>query len=248
MAKYWIKLYHEILDDPKMCRLPDTLYRRVTELFLLAGRMDDSGNLPPTDDIAWHLRLDPDKLQPELEAIEYLTGIIGRTDTGWIVTNFSKRQDAETDADRKRYQRERDRKETLIVTKRDSNVTQNVTESVTTGVRELELDKELKLELESGAPSDAFNSLVSHFETTFGFPIAPIEDNIKTLNAWVQDGIEPQDLTDTAAFYSSNGRTARSPAQIDKSVRTAHAKRVQAESKSSAPVIDPRTLASEVYG
>ena len=120
---------------------------------------------------------------------------------------------------------------------------------VDTGVTKQNITEHSIAEQQSpGALSDAFNSLVSHFETTFGFPIAPIEDNIKTLNAWVQDGIEPQDLTDTAAFYSRNGRTARSPAQIDKSVRTAHAKRVQAESKSSAPVIDPRTLASEVYG
>jgi len=109
-------------------------------------------------------------------------------------------------------------------------------------------DTDTDTDKESDARADDFKALVAHFETTFGFPIAPIEDNIKTLNSWVQDGIEPQDLTDTAAFYSSNGRTARSPAQIDKSVRTAHAKRVQAESKSSTPIIDPRTLASEVYG
>lgn len=52
-AKYWIKLYHEILHDPKMGRLPDNLWRRCIELFLLAGELgaevdeDDKGHLPP---------------------------------------------------------------------------------------------------------------------------------------------------------------------------------------------------------
>ena len=40
-SKYWIKLYHEVLDDPKMARLPDRLYRRCIEVFLLAGKSGD---------------------------------------------------------------------------------------------------------------------------------------------------------------------------------------------------------------
>ena len=31
MYKYWIKLYHEILDDPKMGRLSDRTWRRTNE-------------------------------------------------------------------------------------------------------------------------------------------------------------------------------------------------------------------------
>jgi len=27
MADYWIKLYHEIIDDPKMATMPDRLWR-----------------------------------------------------------------------------------------------------------------------------------------------------------------------------------------------------------------------------
>lgn len=45
-SKYWIKLYHEILDDHKMGRLPDRLWRRVIELILLAGEQDDEGLHP----------------------------------------------------------------------------------------------------------------------------------------------------------------------------------------------------------
>jgi hypothetical protein len=45
-ARFWIKLYLEILDDPKMGRLPDHLWRRAVELFLLAGRAGNDGALP----------------------------------------------------------------------------------------------------------------------------------------------------------------------------------------------------------
>jgi len=46
MSKLWIKLYHEILDDPKMCKLSDRLYRRVMELFLLAGETNKGEPYP----------------------------------------------------------------------------------------------------------------------------------------------------------------------------------------------------------
>ncbi len=49
---YWIKLYHEILRDPKMARLPDRVWRRTIELFLLAGEIGKNGTIRNTDDIA----------------------------------------------------------------------------------------------------------------------------------------------------------------------------------------------------
>ena len=59
MPDYWIKLYHEILDDPKMATLPDRLWRKVIEIFLIAGKLspDKSGQLPETNQIAWLLRM-----------------------------------------------------------------------------------------------------------------------------------------------------------------------------------------------
>ena len=68
-SNYWIKLYHEILDDPKMGRLPDSLWRRVTELFLLAGDADENGYLPCVESMAWRLRIDENVLIAELEQL-----------------------------------------------------------------------------------------------------------------------------------------------------------------------------------
>ena len=91
-----------------------------------------------------------------------------------------------------------------------------------------------------------YDSLAECFETSTGCPIVPTEENVNTINGWVRDGITEAEIKDAVAYYSGNGRTARSPAQIDKSVRTAYAKRVQSGVKSQV-VIDPREYAEEVW-
>ena len=91
-GNYWIKLYLDIIDDSKMAILPDHLWRRVVELFLLAGRYNQGGQLPVTENLAWDLHLVsiPD-LEADLLEIEK-TGIIKRTELGWLVVSYAKRQ------------------------------------------------------------------------------------------------------------------------------------------------------------
>lgn len=106
---YWIKLYHEILDDAKMGRLPDRLWRRVIECFLMAGEEHDDGWLPSLDDMAWRLRTNPEQLKKELSELAEV-GILERKEGRWFVVNFADRQSAESSAERVRRYRERKRK------------------------------------------------------------------------------------------------------------------------------------------
>lgn len=127
MGGYWIKLYQEILDDPKMATLPDRLWRRVIELFLIAGRTSDTGELPDTKQVAWILRCPLDDIQVDMEQIQS-TGIIARTNTGWFITQFAKRQAPAPAKERKQQQRDRDHKDQYYghddVTKMSQSVTQ----------------------------------------------------------------------------------------------------------------------------
>ena len=143
MAEYWMKLYMEILDDPKMATLPDRLWRRVIELFLLAGRFNKQGHLPDTRQLAWVLRTSPDDLDMDLRQIESI-GVIQRTGEGWYVVNFQKRQAPSTEAERKRQQRERDHRRQYYVTNLSRNVTQIRSDTDT--------DTEADTEAERGAP------------------------------------------------------------------------------------------------
>lgn len=90
-SKYWIKLYHEIVDDPKMGQLPDHLWRRCIELFLIAGEHNQSGKLPDLSDTAWRLRTNGEMLEAELNDLARF-GITNLVNGHWRVTNFTDRQ------------------------------------------------------------------------------------------------------------------------------------------------------------
>lgn len=123
--KYWIKLYLAILEDPKMATLPDRLWRRVVELFLLAGQFHGDGHLPETKQLAWVLRMHTDDLDGDLKHIE-MTGIIQKTTDGWFVSKFATRQGASTGSDRIKQFRERKHQQQYngVVTNVKRNVTQ----------------------------------------------------------------------------------------------------------------------------
>ena len=88
---YWMKLWFDILRDPKMGMLPDRLWRRVIELFLLAGQQGEEGLLPNPAEIAWQLNKSEKAIITDLEKIRK-TGIVDiNVDGVWYVTNFKKR-------------------------------------------------------------------------------------------------------------------------------------------------------------
>jgi len=147
-AKYWIKLYHEILRDPKMGRLPDRAWRRAIELFLLAGESGDDGWLPDVPDIAWQLRVPEQELGEDMDLLAEF-GILTETDDGWLVTNFETRQGAVPDAERMKRYRERKRKAQYHG---DASVTSRNTEP------ETDTDTESDTEPE---PDSALSSFIS---------------------------------------------------------------------------------------
>jgi hypothetical protein len=96
-SKYWIKLYHEMLHDPKVMRLEDHLFRRFIEMLLYAGETDSDGILPCLADMAWTLRADEKELTDDLAALSE-AGLVEETDGGWLVSNFAKRQEPDREA------------------------------------------------------------------------------------------------------------------------------------------------------
>ncbi len=108
---YWIKLYNEILSDPKMGRLSDRLWRRTIECFLMAGEHDQDGLLPSVYDMAWKFRTDPEELQEELLQLENEKIVrFNMTHGYWEVINFSKRQAPVSGAERVARHRKREKK------------------------------------------------------------------------------------------------------------------------------------------
>jgi hypothetical protein len=189
MADYWMKLYMEILDDSKMATLPDRLWRRTIELFLLAKRYGKNGELPEARQIAWMLRMDTDELSMDLQQIE-ATGIIQPIAGGWVVVNFAKRQASVSDAERKRQQRERDHKQRYYNPADVTGASRGVTQST---------DAESDTESESDAEVDSkqpFSLLLSAYYEEMG-PVpfkSPAPRDVDALDRMVRDGIEPRHI------------------------------------------------------
>lgn len=125
---YWIKLYHEILHDPKMGRLSDRLWRRTIELFLMAGQNGGDGELPDIGSMAWTLRTTDGELTDELEQLQELD-IVELRDGLWFVIHFAERQtnmDAKERMSRMRNKQMRD-EYYEPVTSRNTSVTEPVT-------------------------------------------------------------------------------------------------------------------------
>jgi len=122
-SNYWIKLYHEILDDAKMGKLSDRLWRRTIELFLMAGDNQQDGELPSLQQMSWRLRTSDEALQEELAQLERL-GIVTMNGEIHLVTNFEKRQAAMEGAERTARYRDKKRKDDYYG---DNDATEDVT-------------------------------------------------------------------------------------------------------------------------
>jgi hypothetical protein len=141
MADYWMKLYIEILDDPKMATMPDRAWRRTIEIFLVAKKINKDGHLPDTRQIAWLLRMSADELEHDLIQIAS-TGIIVQEVGGWFIPKFAQRQAAVPDAERKAQERVRKQSQQYYgdVTNQSRNVTQRTEDRLTEADTETEIN------------------------------------------------------------------------------------------------------------
>lgn len=230
MMDYWIKLYLEILDDPKMATLPDRLWRRVIELFVLAGRfgINGDGNLPDTRQIAWMLRMPTDDLAHDLDQL-IGTNIIEPIPNGWRVVNFAKRQAPMTAAEKQKRYRERLHREQY----QDSNVTgalPKVTQKADNREQITETDNR-----EEKRPPAAFDLFQLTCE---GWGILVQTDtDIEGITGLIKQGAAVEDLRAGFAWKSANngGKAITRLSQLTGPTLTAMKIRLQANGNGSAP-------------
>ena len=182
-SKYWIKLYHEILDDHKMGMLSDHLYRRVIELFLLAGEFGDDGELPAAEAMAWRLRTEQDELLNDLEALQ-TKNIVMLHNNKWIVTKFAERQAPVSDAERMRRLRERKQKEQYY-----GNAP--VTNSVTIRNVDTDTDTESYTDKRENARAD-FAEYQKVWEQETGKMVAGFTEFSKMCQRFEEKGVTPE--------------------------------------------------------
>jgi hypothetical protein len=115
----WLRLYHEVLDDPKVQRLDPVVFKAWVNLLCLASRSQPRGVLPGIEDIAFALRMGTDETNAAVELL-VARGLIDRTKSGLAMHNWEARQfKSDNVSERVRRHRQATSGETLHETLRD---------------------------------------------------------------------------------------------------------------------------------
>lgn len=145
--RYWVKLWTEMLDDPKMGRLTDRQHRLCTNLFCLAGIVDNEGRLLSTADIGYKVRRsDLADLEADLQALAAVNILECGEGGIWQLVHFGNRNErppsAQPEAVKERVARYRETKRECNddVTTLPKNVTSPCNDPVTS-VTPLEQDQ-----------------------------------------------------------------------------------------------------------
>lgn len=191
MAGYWLKLYTEILEDPKYYRLSESAKLGMYELMMVAKKCGQEGDLPSQEDICFYTRRSEDWWAPVLDELKSISFVIANGN-GDKIRKFEERQRAVDAAERQQNYRKslqhQEYSSNESVTKKqktsDEDVTKlsrNVTEIKST---EIESEKEAEEDVDvpaAFAPGDVDDiksgwvkqSEISNFEQLSGLT-API--------------------------------------------------------------------------
>lgn len=119
----WVKIYTEMLDDPKLAKLDDGIKYRFIQLILVAAECDAGGafvvgdDVMTIDDIAWRLRIDKTQLSNDINNL-IKAGILQNDGTILEIPKFAERQ-GPTQKEKRATWKERQQKRRERVT-RDS--------------------------------------------------------------------------------------------------------------------------------
>lgn len=125
MTHRWFRMYDSVLDDPKVQRLSDTLFRGWVNLMCLASRND--GIIPESiETIAFSLRVSEQKARTIVQGLKE-AALLDVVETGLEPHNWNGRQ-YKSDVSTERVKRFRERSKTVTVTPPDTEQIQSRTE------------------------------------------------------------------------------------------------------------------------
>ena len=189
---YWMKLWFDILRDPKMGMLPDRLWRRVIELFLLAGQNGEDGLLPDVPTIAWQLNKPVTAIVADLNKIAEV-GIVQEIQEGkWVVTNFKKRNEPVDSTKRIKDFRQRERyeksNESVTEVKRECN------EALQLRYQEEQKNRLTDLTTTTTVPPSDFQLFAEVYELVTGSEPKVLNAEIEAVSAIIKAGGTPDDF------------------------------------------------------
>ena len=204
MKGLWLRLYTEILDDPKVQKLPPDIFKTWINLLCVAKNLDMDGVLPEVEDLSFLLRI------PENTVIQHLKelcqrGLLDENEIhGWKERQFISDNDP-TAVDRKRRQRH-------------GHVTRDVTHDVTDDVTDMSRVTENNMSqnvtrTETETETETENTQERVRETAIVMTTNPPDENFQALRAafqsknllWPNPAKEIQAIRQLCALASQTG-------------------------------------------
>lgn len=203
----WLRLYTEILNDPKVQRLPDSLFRAYINFLCIAKEYSNDGVLPPKKDIAFFLRCPENSVKKFCDGLEKAELLDADGDTflvhGWNYRQYESDNDPTANM-RKRRQRERIKTQdvTRDVTDMSRVTSRQCHENVTRTEIEIEKEKE-----EDKYKSAHVETLPASFRIQESL-LAPIRATFEHFNpqGFTSPAIEDPAIVDLAEKFSRLGR------------------------------------------
>lgn len=96
----WLRLYDDLLDDPKVQRLDPVLFKAWINLLCLANKGEPRGVLPPLSDMAFRFRVSEEEMQAILDALAQ-AGLVDEADGQQVPHNWGERQKPSDDVNSK---------------------------------------------------------------------------------------------------------------------------------------------------
>jgi len=117
----WFRFYDEALNDPKILKLPDSLFRIWVGILCVASK--NEGELPSPDDLALLIRIKPEKMRVAIESL-IKSGLIDDNGVSLSPHNWHGRQ-YKSDVSTGRVKRFRNGKRNVSETPPDTEQIQN---------------------------------------------------------------------------------------------------------------------------
>lgn len=181
--RLWIKLYVQLLDDPKMATMPDPLFRTFINLLAVAGRVDRNGQLGTDDDLSYWLRKPAAEVAAQMAELEKCNVCVTKNDV-WRLKNWQKFNKVAASnkpkAIRERVRKSRENKPKSDEAAQEGIALQTRYEDVSNAPRKEKNREEKKVHVDvpSRSEPDPMQELAAVFEDASGIKL-PIPDKKK---------------------------------------------------------------------
>ncbi|TNE38293.1 MAG: hypothetical protein EP345_17415 [Sphingomonadales bacterium] len=217
----WLRIYSEVLNDPKVQKLPAETFKGWINILCLAAQND--GALPSDDDIAFALRIDGKRAEKLMKQLSD-AGLIDVSETGRSPHNWNGRQyKSDVSTERVKRFRERSKKQSETATETPPEQSRNRAEA----------EAEQKRANETQPDDHRVVDLAHELATVAGCCLPDhgrIVENQTIVRGWLNAGADPVGLRALVADRIASGRAQpRTLRYFDAAVRDSIAQKSKQE-------------------